>query len=295
MNKVSSMTGFGIGRSQREDLRYEVRLKGVNHRFLDIVMRLPPELESSAEGLKDKVRNRVARGRIELSVHRKGLGVAPVKVRLDKEAITALYIALCDVASDLQAPRPNLSDVLDLGDLVHFEEADRVEEVDQSESRLLADALDEALSSFVAVRHAEGAKLAGVVADAVGTLRSELALLEALVSGDMEARMARLTKRAAELFAGQLDPIRLHTEAALLAERADVREELDRLQMHFEAFEEALEMGANIGKRLDFLCQEILRELNTAGSKLAGGKARHKVVDMKTLLEQVREQVRNVE
>lgn len=284
------MTGYGRGVAEHDGRRATVEVRSVNHRFLDLKLRgalVPPALE---EQIAARVRASVERGAVTVSVH---VAAPPgeAAARIDPEAARRAYDMLAELAGRLGVGKPDLALVLAQPGVVAAGDAAG----DDADPRVIA-ALDAALAQLDRMRTTEGQALAAEL----GARLDELAALRATIAGAAAGVPAQLAKRLAErvrrlLEDAELDPGRLAQEAAVLADRADVTEELVRLASHVEQARALLGAPGAVGRRLDFLVQEIGRELNTIGSKSTSGEISTAVVDAKAVLEKVREQAQNVE
>lgn len=290
MPPVRSMTGYGRGVAEQDGRRATVEIRSVNHRFLDLKLRGAPVPAALEEQIAARVRASVERGSVTVSVH----VVAPpgaAAARIDPEAARRAYDQLAALAGHLGIGAPDLALVLAQPGVVAPGDAAG----DDADPQVLA-ALDAALAQLARMRSAEGQALA---AELTARLE-ELTALRASIAGVAAGVPAQLAKRLDErvrrlLEDAELDPGRLAQEVAVLADRADVTEELVRLASHLDQARALLGAPGAVGRRLDFLVQEIGRELNTIGSKSASAGITTSVVDAKAVLEKVREQAQNVE
>ncbi|MBX3158664.1 MAG: YicC family protein [Deltaproteobacteria bacterium] len=293
---MRSMTGYGRGVAAAGGTRATVDVRAVNHRFLDLKLRgalLSPSLE---EAVSNRVRAALERGSVAVSVHlareQGGSGM-----RIDAGAAERAYHQLAELAARLALGKPDLALVLAQPGVVVVDE----DRGDDSEPPVL-EALDGALAQLAAMRDTEGRALAAELTarlDELAALRTTVAALAGAVPGRLAARHhERLRRLLDDAELQRADPARLAQEVALLADRADVTEELVRLASHLDQVRALIatpkDKGA-VGRRLDFLVQEIGRELNTIGSKSAVAEISTAVVEGKAVLEKVREQVQNVE
>ena len=292
---MRSMTGYGEASGRNARRSVTVALKAVNHRFLDVQLRLSDELRASEAALRELLARELVRGRIEARVEVRAAGQRESAVEVDGELVRAVHAAVREL---LEAGV--LSEGLTAGDLLRMPSAMRVasaaEGWDELDEELLLSIAAAAVAQLTAGREAEGAGLAAALEERLVGLDATVALLEALRGPALEESAAALRRRVSELLGGQpLDESRVAQEVALLADRGDVSEELDRLRSHLGHFRTvAAETGAT-GKRLDFLTQEIFRELNTLGAKCRNAAMVRAVLEAKALCEQLREQVQNVE
>lgn len=289
---MNSMTGFGRGEASGEGVSVTVEMKSVNNRFRDLQLRCPREYMAFEPRIATLIKPRFARGRIDVFVRRVtrqgGMGVV-----VDKAMAATYHDSLSDLARSLGVePSVDLNFLAGLpGVLVTVEQ-----EVDVTgEWHVLETALTAATKHLAEMREKEGESLRKVLAQHVDEL-DDLRQKVALEADGVASRLRlRLMDRLNKLVGDRVDPDRLAQEAAVLADKADVAEELARLESHNKQFVAALRRPEPIGRRLDFLAQEMNREINTIGSKAAEHAVSSLVVDMKSTLERIREQVANVE
>lgn len=296
MGLVVSMTGYGRGEARSARSALTVEARSLNHRFLETSLKLPRPLAAHEPELRRLVQGRVARGRVDVTVSvRRAAGAAPA-MRTDL-ALGQEYArqarALAD-ATGLPAAL-TVADLLRLPGVVSLEEA--APDAEDGESAvLLKTAADDALDELCRMRQAEGAALArelGAHLDALGAWVSET---DRALPAALTRIQGRLRERV-EALLGETpaDPGRLAQEVAILATRTDVAEELARLASHLEQFRALLRDGGAVGRQLDFLAQELHREVNTVASKVDDAELVAGVLEARTLIERIREQVQNVE
>jgi uncharacterized protein (TIGR00255 family) len=292
------MTGFGQAEFSVEGASFAVEIRSVNHRYLDLSVRLPRGLAGLEPALRAHVAQRLARGKVELHVRAAGDAPPPETVSVDLAAAER-YLA---AARELGA-RSGVAGALDPGALLALPGVARVVERPLPEDALRPAALAavaSALAVLEAMREAEGAALGRELAARLAGVESLVAELAARADEVQQALRERLRKRAEQLRdeIGPVDDTRLAQEIAWAADRVDATEELVRLRSHVEHFR-ALLRGADarrpVGRRLDFLLQEMAREANTLGAKGSDAPLAHGVVELKAELERAREQVQNVE
>jgi len=290
---VLSMTGYGRGSAQLEEATLSVELRAVNARFLDVRLRLPPPLLDHAGPLDEVLRKRLLRGRVEATARLEG-GV-PGTLSLDRGRARAALMALKELRDEIDPSQPLPLSLLSLvPDLFTVHEGERSEAMGAA----LAAAGAAAADDLMAMRATEGAALEADLQARIASLGATVAKLEAH-SGDLGDRAReRLRSRLERLLqpsAISPDPARLEQELALLADRSDVSEELTRLASHLQQFGELLRAGAEpVGRRLEFLLQEMVREVNTTGSKISEVELTGCVLELKAELERIREQVQNI-
>ena len=284
------MTGFGRGVAEHGRTRATVDVRAVNHRFIDLKLRGPlaPAVE---DAIGARVRAAIERGAVTVSVHLvrdRGAGAT----RIDHDAARAAHAQLGELARTLGVAGPDLGLVLaQPGVVVTSDEEPR----DDADAPAVLAALDAALTQLAGMRDGEGQALARELLARLDELAGLRATLERLAAAMPERVQQRLQQRLERLLADEVDPARLAQEVALLAERADVTEELVRLASHLDQARSLVTGTGASGRRLDFLVQEIGRELNTIGSKSAATEISSTIVEAKAVLEKVREQVQNVE
>jgi uncharacterized protein (TIGR00255 family) len=294
------MTGFGRGNAEQGRVRVTVDVRSVNHRFLDLKLRGAPLQPALEEAVTSKIRGAVERGSLAVTVHlvREGEGAT----RIDLEVAKHTHRMLADLARELSVPAPDLALVLSQPGVVITGDDHR----DDTDDTAVLGAVEAAIAQLSKMRESEGAALARELSSRLDEL-AQIKKTIAKHAGDLPERthkklQARLEKLLADEthdksndIAGWLDPARLAQELAVLADRADVSEELVRLDSHLEQARSLIQGTAASGRRLDFLVQEIGRELNTIGSKSALAEISSAIVEAKAVLEKVREQVQNVE
>jgi uncharacterized protein (TIGR00255 family) len=288
---MRSMTGFGRGIAEQGGVRATVDIRTVNHRFLDIKLRgMAPALE---DAISTRLRGALERGAVSLSIHvdrPRELGA-----RIDPEAAVAAHAALAALAARLGIAGPDLATVLAQPGVMTAQAVEPDPTV--NDAAVLA-ALDAAVRQLEGMRRTEGAALVVELTARLAALTATRVAIAQLADAVPQQLQRRLQDRLHKLLdeAAPIDPQRLAQEVALLADRADVTEELVRLASHLgQAAALVAEPTAAVGRRLDFLVQEIGRELNTIGSKSTSAEITAAIVDAKASLEKLREQVQNVE
>ncbi len=295
---MRSMTGYGEASAEGERHTMSISLKAVNHRFLDLQVRIGEEARGSEPALRELVGKEVQRGRVEMRVD--------VRPRGERRAAVAVHLGLVEAAvaaTQRLVEQGLLERGFAAGDLLRIPEAFRVELEgggwEESDDELLLGVARDAVAQLVAGREREGASLKAAMEERLVLLDAVAGRLDALRGAVRDEMAAALRRRLAELLAGQpgqaLDEARVAQEVAILVDRGDVSEEIDRLRAHLAHFREVGAERGPAGKRLDFLTQEIFRELNTLGSKCRNAEMTRAVLDAKVLCEQIREQVQNVE
>jgi uncharacterized protein (TIGR00255 family) len=292
---MRSMTGFGEAAAEDARLRVRARVRSVNHRFLDVQVRLPEEHWAHESELETVVRSKLQRGRVEVRLAVEVLGEEGLRLRVRGEALADLQRQLAELeAAGVLTSQPSPERLLALPGVIDVQGA--ATEWSASALGLLRQALDGALDHLIEERQREGARLAELLAERQTGLSELVGRIEVRWKELREGSVSGLAARISDLLGeAALPQERLVQEAALLADRADIGEELDRLGVHLHHLGELLTGQGSLGKRLDFLSQEVLRELNTTGSKCRDPQVVAWVVECKMLCEQLREQAQNVE
>ncbi len=288
------MTGFGTARIVERDRLFVCEVRSVNHKYCDVRSRLPKELLAFENPAQTLVRARVARGRVDLSIELQPAPDAASRPEIDEPLARAYYAGISELARKLGIVEgPGIDLIAGLPGVVRA--PDRTIDVPSFEEALNG-VLSAALDELDAMRRREGGALS---AELGRLLESVEAGVDGIARETPEAnkqRKDRLEDRLRELQIGSsVDPIRLAQEVAILADKSDVTEEVTRLRSHVEQFRRLLSAPEPVGRKLDFLLQEMHRETNTIGSKSGSVALSHLVVDLKSALERMREQVQNVE
>ncbi|MGD2115111.1 MAG: YicC/YloC family endoribonuclease [Acidobacteriota bacterium] len=292
---IRSMTGFGRAAEESARFRVRVTLRSVNHRFLDLALRVRDEQRRSEPALRELLAARLSRGRVEVNVDVEPLGMPPHRLEIDQQAVHELTRVLDELVREEVLERGlTAGDLLRMPQIVQLSEEERL--WDEEDERLLLRVAERALDELMEARGTEGRKLEAALTERLEGLRTATETLrEAVPRAREEAAEALRQRLEALLGERELDEDRLAQEVAVLADKTDVGEEVDRLGAHLEHFAEILAGDGAVGKRLDFLTQEIFRELNTLGAKGRNSGITRIVLDAKVLCEQLREQVQNVE
>jgi len=295
---IRSMTGFGNASFRLNSSAFVVEVRSVNHRHLDARVRLPRALAAMEPGFRARIRERFARGKFDCSVATPDGGALTPHLEIDLDAAGQYVNAARDLAEkEGISGEIRVAELLALPGVARLAEPDLAVETTQREALT---ALDAALDGLEGMRAAEGESLARDLLARTARVAELADALEERAGLVQESVRARLSKRTRQLQSetGIVDEARLHQEIALAAERLDVTEEIVRLRSHVDQFRNLLDSGAPgnpVGRQLDFLLQELGREANTIGSKGSDAPVAHLVVELKTELERVREQVQNVE
>lgn len=293
---IQSMTGFGRADGSRADWRWHWELKTVNARGLDIRMRMPNGLEPLEQGLKKSLQAKLKRGAVQvfINIERENAGA---DVRVNAALAAKLMADLKELATGLGTEPPTLDAVLGIRGVVEVAEPDTDEDETAARLAAVAATFDEAVESLVSARTDEGAKLQTILESVLTEIDQLVARADALAVVAPEAIRSKLEAQVTELLAdrAELPEERIIQEVAMLAGKADIREELDRLRAHIAQARTLLAEGISVGRKLDFLAQEFNREANTLCSKSSDTELTRIGLDLKAAIEQLREQVQNVE
>jgi uncharacterized protein (TIGR00255 family) len=291
---VKSMTGFGRGKAVKGDLEVTVEIRSVNHRFLDVSLKLPKMYSVFEPNIRKIVGEQINRGKFEVGVNRTGGRSHLVEVVLDENLAAGYFKCLKDLKSSFHLSGDiTVSDMLSLKDIIQpVEKEGAIEE----EWSVVEQSLRGALDNLESMRITEGSALWRDIELRLKSIGDTAAQIRPFTHQITMVAKDRLAKRIQELTGGlQLDQDRLAQEAAVIADRSDVTEELTRLESHIEQFRKFGKEGSPLGRKLDFLLQELHREINTLGSKSASTDIASSVINMKTELEKIREQTQNIE
>lgn len=294
---ISSMTGFARTAGTQDEWSWSWELKSVNAKGLDVRTRLPMGFDGLEVATRGKLGKAFKRGSITVSLTLRQSGGA-TRYQINRQHLGALVAESKKIAGDNPDFAPASADgLLGLRGVIEAEDDDAADQDRTELEKLLIISLDEAVTALSGTRGEEGARLAEVLTGFIDTLSSLLA--QVAESAEMQPQIIRdrLKAQIADLVSdvGTLDPARLEQEAAIIMTKADIREELDRFAAHIASVREMMEEGGAVGRRLDFLCQELNREANTICSKAHDTSVTRLGLDMKATVEQFREQVQNIE
>ena len=287
-----SMTGYGRGFKALDGREMTIELKSVNHRFLDLSLRMPRNLMFAEEALRRQMGESLARGHVDVFVTYRNLRSDARQVTIDRALFEGYAGALEAVAQGSLKDDRSLMAIARLPDVLQVTEA---EEDREAVSALISEALDEALAELIAMRRREGENLRRDLSSRVDAIESMTRSIEARYPETVEAYRQRLRSAVEELIGTGIDETRLLTEVALMADRSAIDEEIVRLKSHIEALRRLFDDPQPIGRRADFLVQELNRETNTITSKSQDIPITRLAVDIKAEIEKLREQVQNVE
>ena len=287
-SSIRSMTAFASAEVVTEAGTLSCELRAVNHRFLEVGVRLPDELRTLEPALREKVAARISRGKLDLTMR--------LRARASGDALQvdgAVVARLAGIGRQLAEHFPTLR--VDMAGLLQVPGVLQGEAIDPAALQAAAlSLLDAALDDFVAAREREGAKLAAVILERTDAIARHAADARALMPAIRAGQKQKLQNRLADL-PQPLDPGRFEQELVLALQKLDVDEELDRLDSHIAELRRVLGQREAVGRRLDFLLQEFNREANTFGSKSVDARTSAMAVELKVLIDQIREQAQNIE
>lgn len=289
---MKSMTGFGRAKYEESLREYSVEIKSVNHKYNDVSVKLPRSLSYLEEKVKKEISNCISRGKVDVFISFTNNSDKGKNVRINTE-IAKLYIDqlqnLCD--------ETNIQNNINIMDISKMPDVLTIENVEDEELiwNELSKALNIALNSFVEMRQAEGQKIGEDLKRRIEKISIKIDEICTYSTRLVEEYVVKLENRIKEILKTDIDEARLAQEVVIYADKCSVEEEITRLKSHINQFLKLLDTSEAIGKKLDFLLQEMNRETNTIGSKANCLEITNLVVDVKTELENIREQVQNIE
>ena len=294
MTLVKSMTGYGRCVETVGGREFTVELRSVNNRYLDCTVKLPRALSFAEDAVKQAVKNAVSRGKVDVFISMRAEGGSDTKVTLNAPLVEGYLAAMKEMAQ-----RYGVLDDISVSTLARMQDVFTVEREEVDEEQLLKDLMtvvDKAIAGYDAMRSAEGQALERDLRSRGQTILELVAQVEAGSGETVAAYRARLEGKLREVLAStSIDESRILTEAAIFADKVAVDEETVRLRSHLDQLNRMLASGGAIGRKLDFLLQEMNRESNTIGSKCSDVRLARIVVDIKAELEKIREQTQNIE
>ncbi|MCR5186079.1 MAG: YicC family protein [Clostridia bacterium] len=290
---IRSMTGFGRGKYENEGRNYTIDVKSVNHKYADISVRLPRFLNAAEDPIRKKVSEYISRGKIDVFVNFENFGSKGMTIRVNKELARAYLTELKDLSEET-----GLEYNLSVLDISKFPEILKLED-DQDEELIINEvmlALEDALKKFVSMREIEGQKLVEDIKNRIHVIQKKVEEIQDASSHVVEDYIEKLKTRVAELMEpGAVDENRIMQEIVIYSDKSSIEEELTRLKSHIAQFLTLIDQDSPIGKKIDFLIQEMNRETNTIGSKANNIDITNNVIEIKTEIENIREQIQNIE
>ncbi|MDR9415212.1 MAG: YicC/YloC family endoribonuclease [Gracilimonas sp.] len=292
---IISMTGFGRGEANEQGITATVEIKSLNSRYLDVSTRLPNQLQDKELEVKELVQKTVNRGKLNITIYVSESDEAGPSIKVDEKKVKGYTQILNNLREIAHIDDPiTIDNITQFGDVFVKEEED--EKVIQQKWSIARKALADAIESLLKMRKQEGDQLKNDLVDRIEFIDENLEIITSKTNGRGDETRDKLLERIHNLIEDEkIDEERLEMEVAILVDKMDVTEEIVRLRSHLKFFLEAVEQPEPAGRRLNFLTQEINRELNTIGSKANNSEIAQYVVKCKEALEQIREQVQNVE
>lgn len=292
---IFSMTGYGRGEVETEIHKVTIEMKSVNHRYSEVLVKMPKKLNMFEDRIKNMVKNSISRGRLEIYINFDEQ-VGEDFIMKPNFAVIDQYVNSLNAIMD----RYEIKEDISLSLLARYPDALSIEYKQADEEliwKLLEEAMQKTLDSMMEMRKNEGDKLAEDILGRVSGIQETLEKIEAQSPQLVEAYQTRLQDRIKELLSGvaEVDEVKIIHEVAIFADKTNIAEEVVRLRSHFVQIEEICKSGGAIGRKLDFLIQEMNREINTIGSKSPDINIANAVVEVKSEIEKIREQVQNIE
>ena len=297
MGKILSMTGFGRGEASGNGRSWTVELRAVNHRYSDIIIKMPRQYSVLEDKIKKEAIKYHTRGRVDIYISVTDQQTDANRLKADIGLARQYYNCLKEIGQELSvAGEPDLSILATFRDIVVPVEDEAVAEIVEQLWLDVKGAVIAALDDCLDMRQNEGEVLLKDLQSRMEVFEQTVNDIENSIPEILEKRQQALKERLDNLLSGvDIDPIRLAQEIAIMADKSDVSEEIVRLRSHISQFHGFLELDEPVGRRLDFLIQEFLREVNTIASKINNADTAHLIVGLKNELEKIREQVQNIE
>lgn len=288
------MTGYGRGIKSTPAYSITIDIKSINHRYLEMYFKIPRTYSFLEDKIRRDLATNISRGKIEVTITVEKFLSEEVLVKLNRTLLNSYFKAIAELKADFMVQgAPDLATILTLPDVMQTIQP--AEDQEQLET-LAGEVLNEAIGNLLKMRRVEGGQLAVDLLDKLEHLndfRNQLAVFSPEMVSEYRLR---LVKRIQELTDGiEIDPNRLAAEVALFADKSDINEELVRIESHLRQFHKTLDLNEPIGRKLDFIVQELNREINTIGSKSSDFKISQIVIQFKSELEKIREQIQNIE
>ena len=290
---IKSMTGFGRGKYENEGRTYVVEIKSVNHKYSDISVRLPRFLNSIEDKIRKRVLEVISRGKIDVFITFEDYSNKSSNIRINKELAKEYIKELKELSDETGVKYDiNVMDISKLPEILKIEEDDNEDII----SKEIMIALDEALEKFINMRETEGKKLAEDIEKRIYFVEEKVKEISELSSTLVEDYISKLETRINEILKTTVvDEARLAQEIVIFADKSSIEEEITRLKSHISQFLNLLKQSSPIGKKFDFIVQEMNREINTIGSKANCLEITNRVIEVKTEIENIREQIQNIE
>ena len=290
---IKSMTGYGRAKLSKDDREYQIEIKSVNHRYLDISVRIPKQLSYLEETIKKEIAKKVKRGKIDVFVTFENNSLEGKEIKINTELAKAYIDELKKLAekenilSDIQ-----VTEISKYPDVLNIQSSQDDEKI----TEVVLETITIATDNLVQMRETEGNKISEDLLKRLNIINKKVEEIAKLSTGLIEEYVVKLEERINEILKNQeIDKTRLAQEVVIYADKCSIEEEVTRLNSHISQFKNLLNSNEAIGKKLDFIIQEMNRETNTIGSKANNLEITNGVIDIKTEIENIREQVQNIE
>lgn len=290
---IKSMTGYGKGTLEKELREYLIEIKSVNHRYLDVNVRMPRSISYLEDEVRKFMATKLNRGKVEVFINFTNNSTEGKQVNINKEMAKIYIEQLKELANEenLQA-NIEVTEITRLPDVLQI----KTDQEDDTIKNELMEALQIAVNNLIQMRQAEGEKMATDIKNRLDKIEENVELVANESTNLIDEYILKLEERIKELLkTEEIDKARLAQEVVIYADKCSIEEEITRLRSHIIQFRELLESNNAVGKQIDFLIQEMNRETNTIGSKSGNIEITNKVIEIKTLIEDIREQVQNIE
>ncbi len=294
---IKSMTGFGRAKCEYEGREYNVEIKSVNHKYSDVSIKIPRQISYLEEKVRKEILTKVSRGKIDVFITLQDYSEKGKNIKINKELAKVYISQLRELAEET-----GITANIDVIDISKFPEVLNISNEDNEEIywNELKGVLDTALDNFVAMRETEGNKIRDDLKVRMERIKEKVSKISSYSAGLVEEYIVKLNTRVKELMNTDvidvIDENRLAQEIVIFSDKSSIQEELTRLDSHISQFLDLLSNGSSpVGKKLDFIIQEMNREVNTIGSKANSTKISEGVIELKTEIEDVREQIQNIE
>lgn len=289
---IKSMTGFGRAKLEINEKEYNIEIKSVNHKYSDVTVKIPKNISYLEEKVKKVVSENIARGKIDVSINLANNGAEGKIIKLNREIAKNYIQELRELARENEIVDDiSVMEVIKLPDVLNVQ----VEEDDDESWKELEQVLRDAINNFTQMREAEGEKIAKDLKLRIKDISKNIEKINEYSTGLIAEYVVKLENRVKELLKIEIDKDRLMQEIVIYSDKCSIEEEITRLRSHIVQFERFLEEKIPIGKKMDFLIQEMNREINTIGSKAGCLNITNLVVEVKAQIENIREQIQNIE
>ncbi len=290
---IKSMTGYGKANLEKNERRYQIEIKSVNHRYLDISVKMPRQLSYLEEPIKKAIGNKIKRGKVDVFVTFENNSLEGQEIKINTELASAYIKELKKLAES-----ENILADIQVNDIARYPDVLNIKNNQDDEiiKQELLEVSQIAIDNLVEMRQVEGTKMAEDIKERLDYIQEKVKQISKLSTGLIEEYVVKLEERLKQILKGQeIDQARLAQEVVIYADKCSVEEEVTRLNSHISQFHSLINSSEPMGKKLDFIIQEMNRETNTIGSKANNLEITDRVIDLKTQIENIREQIQNIE